>query len=537
MSIPTPGERKRSIVPRWRSMLNTPTIETITTPRFADYPGITSQQFSSLVQEWRKQGRAEDAVDIMDAGIASGNRALAVEGAKRVLSFSASLKPRVVNRANVIIYGSKDYSDVSKLPENEYDEEQIYKKISNIKKQIYDNPRNTLAHVEVARLYSRIAQFDKAEKNLLIAVSIDPNDRFVLRACARFFTMIHNEREALKILWASESIRYDPWIQSAELAVADLAGKSTKFSHNAAKRVLNRGIILRNESELATGWVSREIAPKHQTRELVKRLHRTLTDPTENALAQGVWLLDASGVQFRESFPDVKFGDDAYEATALSLIEAENFEEAEKAAQKWYMDQPFQVRAAIELANTNFTYLHNWVKSFQVSKEALKIHNGNWILVNLACISSVYNNDFEEYSKYLKIFENIQNGFEQEAFLLAARGVGDIRRGRYYDGVQNYLKACEVAKKNKRQDLLINAIIFLIEQLSCAKLIGNRLYKSIELNIQSSINKLDRKYYMHSNRTWKFRKKYFEKYIDFDESEDVLKYIDSSEIEKLIIGI
>src|SRR3546814_3974057 len=55
------------------------------------------------------------------------------------------------------------------------------------------------------------------------------------------------------------------------------------------------------------------------TRVVVRSLAPTLVSPTENALAQGVWLVDHMGREFRQSFPGVKFEPDRSEEHTSEL--------------------------------------------------------------------------------------------------------------------------------------------------------------------------------------------------------------------------
>src|SRR3546814_3298746 len=87
------------------------------------------------------------------------------------------------------------------------------------------------------------------------------------------------------------------------------------------------------------------------TRVVVRSLAPTLVSPTENALAQGVWLVDHMGREFRQSFPGVKFEPDAHEAKAMSLEDEEEYNQAEVHMKKWFIDQPFQARSSICLSH------------------------------------------------------------------------------------------------------------------------------------------------------------------------------------------
>src|SRR3546814_11982022 len=72
--------------------------------------------------------------------------------------------------------------------------------------------------------------------HLIAAVSVSPDDRFVLRSLTRFYTILDEPLEALKRLWASSAVRTDPWIQSAELAAALIAKRGTKHAHKEIGR-------------------------------------------------------------------------------------------------------------------------------------------------------------------------------------------------------------------------------------------------------------------------------------------------------------
>src|SRR3546814_16183432 len=67
---------------------------------FSDHPPMLIGQFDDVLKLWRTSGQAHDFVDIMDAGIACGDRRIASEGARKILSNSDLFQERIVERAS-----------------------------------------------------------------------------------------------------------------------------------------------------------------------------------------------------------------------------------------------------------------------------------------------------------------------------------------------------------------------------------------------------------------------------------------------------
>src|SRR3546814_7225413 len=117
----------------------------------------------------------------MDAGISLGDRRIASEGYRKILSNSDLFQERIVERASQIVENRTKYVPFSRIPVDEQNTEHLRRKISSMKVVLKDGPRNSLAHVEIARLYARLGQVEKAETHLIAAVAVSPDDRFVLR--------------------------------------------------------------------------------------------------------------------------------------------------------------------------------------------------------------------------------------------------------------------------------------------------------------------------------------------------------------------
>lgn len=479
----------RSVVPRWRSFLNTPTIETTPLKLFTDHPPILRDQFEDVLKLWRISAQPHDFVDIMDAGIACGDRRIAAEGARRIMANKALFQDRVIEQAFQIIENKTKYVPHSRTPIDEQNVEHLRAKIARMKIVVRDSPRNSLGHVEIARLYARLGQFDKAEEHLDAAIAISPDDRFVLRALTRFYTMLDEPTEALRRLWATPAIVGDPWIQSAELAAALLAKRGTRHAHKVGKYAVRNRITSRELSELTAGWLTKQFEEGVASRVVVRSLAPALVSPTENALAQGVWLVDHMGREFRQSFPSVNFEPDAHEAKAMALEEEEKYVEAEGHMRKWFIDQPFQARSSICLSHLYFAYLQKYEEALDIAQQGLILHPNEWSLHNTAVISSCMLGKIDRAYQHLKNLERFQGG-EVECYISAARGMIDFQKGDFDSGYENYLEAARLSKIRKSPDLVLLSFLYLIEMMVRTANVGSNMAHSVLKDIEYHIGKL-----------------------------------------------
>jgi tetratricopeptide (TPR) repeat protein len=488
--VPDTKERMRAVVPRWRSLTNTPSVETVPVVRFPEIEATTAKQFQSMVELWRRNNRPIDAVDIMDAGIASGDRRLVVEGAKRVIDCADFLQSPVVERANELLTGRVRYVGHSLIITDELAKANLAVKISRLKSTLSDNPRNTLAQVEIARLYCRLGQFDNAESHLFVALRLSPNDRFVLRAATRFYTMMGVPEDALQLLWRSTSLRQDPWLLSAELAAATLAKTGPRHATKVAERIPFQRKITRDFSELAAGWATKQEFRGASPKRVLKILQQTLSEPTENALAQGVWLTDHLGREFVKTFPAVAFSSDAHEAKALAFLESSDFAGAEHEASLWVADQPFQGRSFGILAYNRFVHLDDNEGALQAVDAGLELHSHDWLLVNTGVLAASLIHNKEKADLYLDKLEKLSTEDETTVFLEAARGMVGIAFGDVPGGVEHYLKTITLAKRLGRSDLIVTAAIYLLEMLVRASSINRDELEGLEREIERAINKM-----------------------------------------------
>jgi tetratricopeptide (TPR) repeat protein len=518
------GEKVRAVVPRWRSLTNTPSVETIPTPNFPDIDPTTTAEFKGLLAIWRRNDRAIDAVDILDAGIATGSRKLIVEGANRVLRNADELRPEVIERAKEFLAGKPRFVRVDSLVATESTQAELFDKIRRLKVSINEASRSSLPRVEIARLYTRLGQLDEAERHLRVALALSPNDRFTLRAVTRFYTMVGLPDEALISLWDAPALGSDPWLMSAELAAATLARRSTKKAQRLARRLDLQKEISRQLSELATGWITKETLRGRHDKRTLKTLERTLADPTENALAQGIWLTDRLGRDFTKTFPSIQLPREAHEARALSFVEESKFRNAEIEAGLWVADQPFQLRSFWLLIFIRFVHLRDYAGVLRVVDEGLFVHPNDWMLINYGVLGSCLSGELARADEFLDRFERTPRDEEGETYLLAAKGLRHFTRNDFEAGIDCYMSCLRKSRAIRRPDLAVNSTIFLLESLCRHSAISVADVRFLEARIKRAIRHLSATEQRDISQIFRSRKQVWDELL---EETDGLRMIDT----------
>jgi tetratricopeptide (TPR) repeat protein len=311
---------------------------------------------------------------------------------------------------------------------------------------------------------------------------------------------------ALRLLRDSDSIMSDPWIQSAELAVAELFDKGSRVAKKAARSIRGAKLIERSRSELALGLATLEYKNGLKVRDVLKIMDVALIDPTENALAQGVWLADHSGRGFQSRFPTVSFPEEAHEAKALELDERGYFIESEREATLWLQDQPFQVRAALQVVNLNLIHLCNYIKASNVAEASLLLHEDDWHLLNSAALADTLAGKLEAANGKITTFEKRAATDEMRAFSSAARGMWLFYSGRIDEGRDAYKLAISHCKKAKKYDLIPNAIIYWLECEAVCKTVGIADVREVEEALEKAFVKLSTEDRKLLKRVWDSRR-------------------------------
>jgi hypothetical protein len=190
----------------------------------------------------------------------------------------------------------------------------IWARIKELKKIKDEGNYNPFVYVELARLYSIIAEKVKAYKNIYIAYNLAANNRYVLRSFARLISHFGDIEQAHDVLRKSNLINQDPWILASEIGLASLRGRSSIFVKKGLEIISSENYTPFSLSELASSIATLEL--NNGSRKKSKKLfEKSLVNPNDNSLAQAEW------ANHKEKFLEININNyekgNNYEAFAL----------------------------------------------------------------------------------------------------------------------------------------------------------------------------------------------------------------------------
>jgi tetratricopeptide (TPR) repeat protein len=453
----------RRILPRWRSLPRTPVDEIS--------PNVVrthqdSQQKNAMLEnalgQWQHSKHLADAADIVDAALVTGDYKSAVPAAMDIVANGNAVVG--LEEAARQVLGLVNDRPVSLInPEDEWKTNKIWAAIVVLKSRLSVGPRDALSALEIARLQSLIGQTKSARRYVDRAVAIAPNDRYVLRSAAKFWVHEGDVERALDGLWASDAARSDPWIQAAEISVANICEKPSRWAAKMKKEIFNTEPKEIRYSELAAGLATLELqagAPKNRVRKFLKI---SLATPTENALAQAIWARRAVGFEFNVS-GHLKTIANANEARARALYDAGAYSASVQECWSWHADESFSSRAPRVGAFLCLSLLARYEEALQFAASGLRANPNDPMLINDKVVALALGGRVQEAAMILPQLEAFESDAYFKPFVHAGRGLvafrlGDFSRGRHY-----YQLAIEYCQKLDRLSLARNATMYWLEQ-------------------------------------------------------------------------
>jgi tetratricopeptide (TPR) repeat protein len=424
-------------------------------------PRVKRNWFERALQAWIYEKNDESAVDLLDAALLSRQQETAFEAAAYIVGRADHVADRVLLAATHVLANKQiALFDYDLKAESAQASAEI---IRRLKARIRIHERDPITAVELARLYARQGQHGSAVDAMNIAVALAPNNRFVLRSATRLYTMLGDGQRALTALRRSDSIRHDPWLQSAEIATSELADTPSRFASVAARLLRGAAHVPSSMSELAMALATLEEKSGAKRRAIYRLIKAALSHPTENALTQAVWLVENTGSYILEKFPDLTFPREAFEARALERYEHGDFLASERHCALWVRDQPFQSRGPLMLSGINLVHFGKYNLAASVAEQAMQIHPQDWSILNSAAIARALDGDLEGARKHIQRMRSLCKSDVPRAFLLAAQGLLAFQEGDVESGRKLYESSFELSRKAKRSDLVATAAMYYVE--------------------------------------------------------------------------
>ncbi len=331
----------RRVVPRWRdSRIVRGVAEDIPVP--SHLPSrVTARSKESLdtkLEIWRSNPSIGMAADVVGAAFLSGRFEPAKDAAKYLLGSGPAIPRQLVSLAQLILRSREVNSRQAALtsPKDE---------IRKARRRLRDHFENPILLVDTARHFSALGQNDKALRFINAALHLAPNHRFVLRAATRLLVHVDDPDAALRILRRAATTPGDPWLVSAEISVAAVAGrKSNLLSRGTA--ILKEGRFSPSQiTELASAVATSELS--HGKTRVAKRLFAdSLVAPNDNAMAQVEWASRREGLGF-DVDQKVREVPLTFEAQFWVNYEHRDEIKSKLLVREWAIDEPFSSRPVV----------------------------------------------------------------------------------------------------------------------------------------------------------------------------------------------
>lgn len=465
---------ERRVVPRWRPWREAVSIEDV---RPVDVrqtnKKINLEDLEQTRSQWEKNKSLPFAADFLGAAFALSQGEAAKDAAIFVLNSKRPTNKALQHLAKLVLsVPAEEQAAVEPILPTK---ETSHHRIRMLRKSLHSFPRHPLALMDLAREYVGLGQSRAAIKPVRQALALAPTSRFVLRSASRFFLHHKDNEQAHDILRRSERTKKDPWLISAEIAVASAAGRRSSLIKLGRQLIESRKFHLSHISELASALGTLELEDGRIR--LMKKLFRTaLVYPTENSLAQAAWVARKVGhLGFEPNIRDIPR---SYEAGAWTNITNGHWDDSLGDAELWSCDEPFSKRPTRFGSWVALGTAPDYVKAEHIAKRGIKTHSDDFILLNNLTVALAYQDKTSEAVQY---FNRIHPGTGEDQYTttyLATNGLLQFRLGQVDDGRKLYRMAVNNAKRNKTTLAVVLALLhFAREEYRLAPSKGDELVK------------------------------------------------------------
>ncbi len=317
-------------------------------------------------------------------------------------------------------------------------------------------PGSPLPWVDLALGYTILGKIPEAKRSLLSAIQNARNNRYVLRAATTFFAHTDDFESAHDILCRSESIKRDPWLLAAEVAVATASNRKPMYFRIAKSLVNQKSFPESHLNELlaALGTIefrsgSNRIARQH--------FRRALMDPSENVMAQARWAAKMGlGIEIPTSMLELPMG---YETRAWHNRYRGNWKISVENSKDWLNYQMFSSRPAVLGSFVSAVALEDHSTAIQIIKDGLQANPLNPVLLNNLAYSAACQGDFQRAEKALRLISTSGNKIIA-LYKTATTGLLKFRQGAVEQGRKFYSQAADKAWHIMDPQLMNRLMIF-----------------------------------------------------------------------------
>ncbi len=450
--------QNRHVIPRWRTLEKTAKMGEIGPSTLT--PEHTAPQNHDAIAKtratWERCPTIYSASDFIGAAIFYNNPHEAIDAIEFLNRESAITEPL---RESIELALPDYFNTPPPAPTPACTiREEAELRIRELREKLHIEPKRPFTQVDLALAHTILGHNEKAKQHITIAQQLAPNDRHVLRSASRFWLHDKDYDQAHEILTQSDRTRHDPWLMAAEVAIGNFIDKKPVFVKEAQNLIADDSLRKSHISELASAVAT--IDWNHGAISKAKKLfNQSLEEPTENSLAQAVWM--SSQDNFFNPNTNIQVFTNAHEAKAHHHYINKNWKQAVEQCDQWQKDQPFSPAPGIDGSFISILAFKDYSLAKQFAENGLIANPDDFLLLNNLAVALINLNEFDEAQTRLSQINPTTTAHHDLASLskTITTGLLQYRTGNVEQGRQSYLSARSLAEEPAfhQTDLLARA--------------------------------------------------------------------------------
>ena len=443
------SDKDRTVIPRWRTLEQTAKLDELSpasTPVHQPLP--TPNNLAQLRSDWEKHRTVGHALDFATTAIFVDKHQEAQDAIVFLKRNKSNIPPWTMGLLEELVPNNST-PPTPPPPNTSTIREEAKQRIRKLEPLVHAEPKDPTIQVDIAHAYATLGLNDKAAQCITVAQQLAPNNRFVLRSASRFWLHVNDKNQAHDILIQSERTPHDPWLMSAEIAVGIQVKAKSIFAKKAHAIISDQTFPEFHVSELAASVAT--IDWQHGLIKEAKKLFgKSMTEPTENSLAQVAWVANKdNSIHLNE---DLLSLNNAYEAQARNFCLNGDWKSAAQQCKLWQFDQPFSIDPAIEGSYIAIVVLEDFQLAKQFALTGLDANHNEPVLLNNLAVALINLNDLTEAQKRLSQINPLEYPDDAQRTIAqitktATTGLIHYRKGETIKARQLYSDAISLAEK------------------------------------------------------------------------------------------
>jgi tetratricopeptide (TPR) repeat protein len=451
-----PNEKNRNVIPRWRDFKHTlqaRELNPLKSNQITTEP-LSPHFHAGKINDWQIDRSVKNAIELLNSAIVLDDQAHYVETAAFLQSSPEATKPVKDISGRLLYPPEHDDSFIQLLDLDQFDQI-IGAKIKSLRQCLDHNPFNSISWMELGRLFLILGKEQAAERCILVATQLAPDNRYISRVSSRFFTHTGDYKKAKQILKNNVAFKVDPWLISADIGISSLDNKSSFNIKRGRELILSKNYSPYDLNELLSAIATVELNAGSM-KDSRKLFDQSLISPNDNSLAQAVWAknhirdLEVNQGVFDRT-PNV------FEAKAYQFFYSKSWGPAYSSIMQWFIDQPFSRDPAAFGSFMAVSVLEKYDDAIKISGYGLRATPGDFTLLNNMAFAYLKKGDTGNAQQVLNKIdvESLEDQFR--VVYLATRGLLYYKLGQLETGEQFYKQSSALAGKIKNKKLQLFA--------------------------------------------------------------------------------